>query len=602
MKQLKKTLIACLMAVMICIMPAATPLSAVVTAQAAAIGLSKTSVTLYIGNTTTLTLKGTTAAVVWSSADASIATVTKTGQVKGVSKGSTVIKAVCANKTYECKVTVKSPVLSSKSISLETGETQELTLKGASTGVVWYSSNPTVALVTSDGFVIAGEEGTAVIVAKYYGKKYRCTINVVDKALHASVEEITVYDETVITLTSDDDSVNEKISVEVEDPSIVSYELSGWVGYDMYMTITPLKPGSTTITVTSNRNDEAVTIEVTSSTLQADNEDGMSAKEVYKYCNDSVVEVETDQAIGTGFFIDDNLIVTNYHVINGAQEIKVTTYDKKEHNILYVMGYDETLDIAILAIDETYEPLVLNQHVIEVGETVYTLGSSLGLTDTFSNGIVSNVSRYLDSVEYVQTNAAISKGNSGSPLLNEYGEVLGIITLYYDGGQNLNFAISIEQLYQVSVANPLTVTELYNSTHTASSGISISDPDAEIVYEDPAVSNAIGTCQTVTKNQYMYGTVSGVPIDYYKFVLTEDTSLFQFYGFPVSGEYQENSDLYFAILDSSGTVYGYAGEAYDAGTYYQYIGGALSAGTYYIAAYTMDSVTTDISYGFYISY
>ena len=82
----------------------------------------------------------------------------------------------------------------------------ELSLKGAAENILWYSSNAAVASVDEGGFVIARAEGTAIIVAKCCGKKYRCTITVENKDLHASVDEITIYDETMLTLTSDDES------------------------------------------------------------------------------------------------------------------------------------------------------------------------------------------------------------------------------------------------------------------------------------------------------------------------------------------------------------------------------------------------------------
>ena len=116
-----------------------------------------------------------------------------------------------------------------------------------------------------------------------------------------------------------------------------------------------------------------------------------------------------------------------------------------------VLGYDADLDIAILQTGaEGYTPLVRRTAKVVTGESVYALGSSLGLSGTFSDGVVSSASREFDGQYYVQHTAAISHGNSGGPLLDKYGQVMGINCAYIDGGQNINLAIPIEMVDTVS--------------------------------------------------------------------------------------------------------------------------------------------------------
>ena len=103
--------------------------------------------------------------------------------------------------------------------------------------------------------------------------------------------------------------------------------------------LTPKKTGKTTITVSSTSTKDTVTITVNCAELLSDST-ALDIKAVYNESKDSVVQINTDESIGSGFFIDKNLIVTNYHVIEDASEITVVTLDEVEHEVLFVMGYD----------------------------------------------------------------------------------------------------------------------------------------------------------------------------------------------------------------------------------------------------------------------
>ncbi len=98
------------------------------------------------------------------------------------------------------------------------------------------------------------------------------------------------------------------------------------------------------------------------------------------------------------------------------------------------------------------------------GETVYAVGSSKGLTGTLSDGLVSTASRIVDDVDCIQITAAISSGNSGGPLINIYGEVIGSNTMSLASGQNLNFAVNITELQAVETTNAMTMAEFYDET------------------------------------------------------------------------------------------------------------------------------------------
>lgn len=190
--------------------------------------------------------------------------------------------------------------------------------------------------------------------------------------------------------------------------------------------------------------------------------------EIYDNTVKSVGEVVTydirgnEIALGTCFvYSSDGQLITNFHVIDGAYSIKVEL-GEKTYNVRSIVMYDRDIDIAVMKIDETNLPFVTickSEHA--VGNHVYALGSSRGLTATFSQGIITHSLREMDDVIYVQHDAAISKGNSGGPLINQFGEVIGINTLTYKDSQNLNFAISMKELENLSQQNELSMLEFY---------------------------------------------------------------------------------------------------------------------------------------------
>ncbi len=172
-------------------------------------------------------------------------------------------------------------------------------------------------------------------------------------------------------------------------------------------------------------------------------------------------------SLGSGFFIsNDGKIATNYHVINGAYSLKVTLYsDNSTHTVTKVLGYNKTEDVAIIQIEKQNTPfLEISTDEVKTGDTVYTLGSPMGVTDIFSVGIVSNPSLKITGMDCIATTAPISTGNSGGPLINSFGQVVGINTMTIKDAQNLNFAIKSKQITALKLNNPVTTANLYNQT------------------------------------------------------------------------------------------------------------------------------------------
>ena len=163
----------------------------------------------------------------------------------------------------------------------------------------------------------------------------------------------------------------------------------------------------------------------------------------------------TARSLGTGFIISgDGYILTNYHVVAGADEIKVKLSDSKEYKAV-LKGGDEKLDLALLKIDAKGSlpaaPLG-DSDTLEVGEPVMAIGNPFGLGQTVTAGIVSAKGRVIGSGPYddfIQTDASINPGNSGGPLFNSKGEVIGINTAIVAGGQGIGFAIPINMAKEI---------------------------------------------------------------------------------------------------------------------------------------------------------
>jgi len=173
---------------------------------------------------------------------------------------------------------------------------------------------------------------------------------------------------------------------------------------------------------------------------------------------ESVVTVRTDIAQGTGFIIDeDGFIVTNAHVLSGGREVYILDYEQNEYPT-ELIGYNLTLDIVLLKISGNQEYLKFgDSNKIQVGEKVIAIGNPLGLQFSVSEGIISAINRAgTNGLEaYIQTDAALNPGNSGGPLINKDGKVIGINNFKIGGGDNLGFALEsnyikegINQIYQ----------------------------------------------------------------------------------------------------------------------------------------------------------
>jgi len=167
-------------------------------------------------------------------------------------------------------------------------------------------------------------------------------------------------------------------------------------------------------------------------------------------------EEEVPRGVGSGFIVSaDGFVMTNAHVIEGADEVIVTLTDKREFKAR-IVGSDRRTDVAVVKIEATGLPSVKlgDATRVRVGEWVMAIGSPFGLENTVTAGIVSAKQRDTgDYLPFIQTDVAINPGNSGGPLINMRGEVIGINSQIYSrsgGFQGISFAIPIDEAVRVA--------------------------------------------------------------------------------------------------------------------------------------------------------
>ena len=232
--------------------------------------------------------------------------------------------------------------------------------------------------------------------------------------------------------------------------------------------------------VSNSGEEDSTTINVSDRTVsqvavnKVDGQTEMSDAEVYAANVNSVVSINVTGTSGTNWFgqpvqtasagsgfilTSDGYIVTNYHVVGDAQTIQVTLYSGDTYDAQYVGG-DEDYDIAVIKIEATGLQAVTlgDSEELNVGDHVLAIGNPLGeLTFSMSGGMVSSVNRTINvdgtPFNMIQTDTSINPGNSGGPLLNSYGEVVGIVSAKYSStgsngetAEGLGFAIPINDV------------------------------------------------------------------------------------------------------------------------------------------------------------
>jgi hypothetical protein len=185
-------------------------------------------------------------------------------------------------------------------------------------------------------------------------------------------------------------------------------------------------------------------------TLNIPQKEDLSISDIVKRARRSVVVVKTTTGMGSGFFINDQgHIVTNKHVLSDAGNAQIKTITGNIYKIISIVAEDHEGDLVIASSDAPSSdaiPVTMTPKIPEAGDKIIVIGNPLGLEQTVSDGIVSAVRTNQQAIKFIQITAPISMGNSGGPLLNMQGEVIGVATFQYRQGQNLNFCVAAERV------------------------------------------------------------------------------------------------------------------------------------------------------------
>ena len=258
-----------------------------------------------------------------------------------------------------------------------------------------------------------------------------------------------------------------RLGLKIASLALVCALLGGLVGGGTAYLVSNSSNSDTTEVNVSNRKPTEIQLKT------VDGKNPMTDAELYAANVNSVVSINVSAttnyfgqtvetaASGTGFFItQDGYILTNHHVISDASSVKVTLYNGETYDAT-VIGSDEDYDIAVLKIDVTgATPVVLgDSSKVAIGESVAAVGNPLGeLTFSMSEGIVSCVNRAVNvdgtPFNMIQVDCSINPGNSGGPLMNLYGEVVGIVSAKYSSYadttvEGLGFAIPINDVQSI---------------------------------------------------------------------------------------------------------------------------------------------------------
>jgi len=239
-------------------------------------------------------------------------------------------------------------------------------------------------------------------------------------------------------------------------------------------------------------------------------------------------EQDEPVASGTGFLIESNGIgLSNYHVFMDAKKAIIKTHDNKIFPIDNVIAYDSKKDLIKFSVTNPenlkFQNILFDTTDQKVGSKVFTIGNPLGLEYTLTDGIISAIRNYPDYGRLIQISVPVSSGNSGSPLLTMDGKAIGIVTMGIDKGQNLNFAVSIKEVENLTPLNKLsfpsdnskTVKDIFERIPIGTSMVMIKEyeKNSELDGFDTSMWNSMfGTTNNYTKALvYKNVTLDNVP-------------------------------------------------------------------------------------------
>lgn len=207
---------------------------------------------------------------------------------------------------------------------------------------------------------------------------------------------------------------------------------------------------------------------------------GFEAETAYE----SVFVIYSGNSLGSGFAVGENCIVTNAHVIDNDKQISVISYAGNEYEAK-VLGMSESEDIAVLVIENATFPYLSIADIssAKTGDDIYAIGSPKGMAYTLTKGSISAKERLIRNNTYIQIDAAINEGNSGGPLLNDNGQVLGMNTLKMSDSEGIGLAIPIDRICEYLESIGIELTESGNVSNVIDLPTQVPNPTVPVEHE-----------------------------------------------------------------------------------------------------------------------
>jgi len=179
-----------------------------------------------------------------------------------------------------------------------------------------------------------------------------------------------------------------------------------------------------------------------SNSIEKETKTILSASELYSLNVDATCTILTNNAQGSGFFVSKDIVVTNYHVIEGASNAKIVLNNEPDnYDVVGYLAVDKLNDLILLKVDyKNSKTIDIEDETPSPGDKVYSIGTPVGMSKTISDGIVSS-KRNFEGRTLLQITVPISHGSSGGPVLNEYGDLVGVAVGSIEEGNNINFCI-----------------------------------------------------------------------------------------------------------------------------------------------------------------
>ena len=231
----------------------------------------------------------------------------------------------------------------------------------------------------------------------------------------------------------------EDVKVELSKTGYGKIENKSWEGEYLLVKLKSSKTKAVTLTATFGEEKATAKIEFNKGKKK-------KAEDVYTYIYDSMVEIKTWDSkgnvyIGSGFFVGDGQVLTNYHVVDSASKIVIRDYYGVKYQINKILNYSEKDDLILFDVESGNRTALSFCKSVSGGERVYCMGSPLGLAASFVAGMVSNPKLTVDELNCVQVSLPSGTGIGGAPIVNVKGQVIGVMCLTVPSAQNMCFAI-----------------------------------------------------------------------------------------------------------------------------------------------------------------